>query len=416
MKKQLFLMSAIAAAAMMTACSSTEDAQSPTTETTGAKTLVLKIGAGATTRTVGADPTAEDGIQNVVVGVFNSDGAVDNISSPTVSSGSVSVTYKKAYPHVIVVANAPLATFSGAKTKDAFIADAVELGLTTATGYTPGADAKTAGTFTYTLPATSPSNATEQSATCLPMVGDLEITASNASNATVNLYRLVSRISVASITTSFDDAGVYKNATFTPTEIFVAGVPSTSTVKSPWAADWTKAAPALSSTLFAGNRGGSAGSEDLTDTQTGYLTTGSTAIFDGATFKKCYFYVFPGGTYTKATDFTGKLRVYIKGDFDIDGSGATASETVYYPIVIGRIQDGTTITSAGGTKTLTAADVDETGAGIYGGTKGNQTYTLNVTIKSKGVTDLKSDIAPTALDLTLSVQPWSKNLTQDVDF
>jgi hypothetical protein len=401
MKRVYLLMSVLLSIGLLTSCSSSDTVE--TAENTGPHKFQLtlqgaqynNVNSAKATRTSGALPTDATGkdeatIQNVIIGVFNATtGEVDNITMPTLSSLATTVTAKSSNPKIVVVANVPSETFKDVKNLSDFLAKTENLNITTSTAYATGI---------FTIPTFVAGTATTQSKDYLPMIGS---TVANSDNLSISLYRMVSRVAITSIKTEFDANGAYAASSFTPTEIFMAGVPTESTYNTPWEATTTPAYAIMPTTTNLVSGEGS--SADAPYLSSGELT-GITSMTGTSTAYTTnhYFYVFPSIS-SSTTDFKNKIRLVIKGTFD--------GNTVYYPVVIGRLQSGTKINDG----TITADDVDK-GINSFGGVKPNQTYGLTVTIKAKGATTVNDDVKPSDINVTVGVANWSNTLTQDVIF
>ena len=354
MKKNFYLMTAFCAI-ILSACSSDTD---PTTGGEESKTAKLELNIlGTTTRATGTlpgDTGAENQINTVAVGVFNSDGSTNTIAEFTTAQVSAKSAVINCTPGtnctLIAVANAPSGTFAGVATKTAFVAKTVALSQTNSGG--------------------------AQVNTNLPMSAQetgVNLTVAGPNNKTLNLSRLVSRISISSIQTAFDPSGQYKDATFTATDIFLYNAKSTTTID--------PGTPTTTNLIS----GETVGNEYLINTLSQAIT--------GTAYTTPYWF------YTFANDATSPTKLVLKGTFDADGVTG-GEETVYYPIVVNKSQTGTTIT--GGTGDATIAR--------------NQAYKLTLTIKGKGVSSPATDIEPAALTIGVTVQDWALVISQDVVF
>ncbi|MDD3211359.1 fimbrial protein [Bacteroides graminisolvens] len=358
MKKNFYLMTALCAI-MLSACSADTD-PAPTTEKD--RTAILEINlVGTTTRATGTlpgDTGAENQLNTVAVGVFNSDNSTNTIAEFKTEDVEDKTAAVNCLPAtgctVIAVANAPSGTFAGVANKAAFIAKTVALSQT--------------------------NSADVQTNTNLPMSAQqtgVDLTVAGPNTATLALSRLVSRISIADIKTAFDPSGQYKDATFTATGIFLYDAKSTSTVDP---------ATPVTTNLISGE---TAGNEYLMNTLSDVL------IPAGGHATPYWFYTF-------ANDATNPTKLVIKGNFDADGSsGSTYSpEPVYYPVVINKSQTGTVITGGSGDATIAR----------------NRAYKIGVTIKGKGVSSPSENIVPAVLTVTVSVLDWALVINQSVVF
>ena len=398
MKRVYLLMSVLLSIGLLTSCSSSDTVE--TAENTGPHKFQLTLqGAqySIETKTQAADPSDETKINNVIVGVFNSDGTIDNITMPSLDgSNKTTVTATSSNPDIIVVANVPSNTFAGVTNEGDFLKKTEDLSITASTWKD--------GTLTPVVETDKKS--TNQSALSIPMVGSKKVTVVDNGAIIINLYRMISRISIKSISTEFDETGAYAGATFVPTEIFMSGVPSTSNFVTPWESSTPAAGtPTVSATLLNGENAPIGAT---------FLTSGTIASASVPYIINHFFYVFPNKVYDVNTLASNKIRLIIKGDFT--PKGVTTPVPVYYPIVIGRTQAGTIIKKGTDTDAIKDADKGAVGVSDLGGVLPNQTYSLTVKIKSEGITDPTKDINPANITVTVNVAGWSNTLTQDVTF
>jgi hypothetical protein len=370
MKKNILLSAMlIAVCGMFAGCSGDTDSQVKTDLTP--KTLELTI-AGSNAGKTRTSGTAGDeaAVNNLVIGIFDAtSGNVDNIKSVDVSpisngTGTVKVTYTTSSPKIVVIANAPKADFTSATTYAGFKGVAANLDHTTATAYADGAFTDAVGNNT---------TVGTQKSTMLPMIG--EISSSDISNgaATVSISRIVSRISISSITTDFSDNVTYKGYTLDINEIFIANAHNSIHF------DMTNAAGTM---------------QGLTTNETSYLSYLGSGVLSDATAPYTtnhYFYTFPSAAEVK-------LKLIIKAT--LKKNAEDQGTVVYYPIVINKAQTGTEI-----------SDGDKDGK-----VDANKTYALTAVIKNTGVDDPSKEITPADVTLTVSVSAWAANLTQAVTF
>jgi hypothetical protein len=317
---------------------------------------------------------SEGNINRVTVGVFKaSTGALDVIKEATTlaTGNTLSVTATVGDREIFVVANAPAGHFDGVSTKDEFIAKTVSLDVTK--------DATTG-----------------QLATNLPMSGQAvnasaatTITLNNATATavTVELKRLVSRVSIAKVVNAFDATGLYAGATFTPTDIFLYQAKTSS--------NWAVNAIEPTTTDFGQGESG---------VSTDYLSYLGEAVTDyvmgtGIFTDPYYFYTFANNSTTAPT------KLVIKGTYTIGG----VSSTRYYPITINKAQIGTVLYKDG-------TDVSTAYTTYTGFIERNKRYALTATIKGPGSTDPDIDVTAANVSLTVSVAAWDMTITQDVTF
>lgn len=166
-------------------------------------------GTRAATNLSGGDVsnTTENTINNVVVSVFNGDGSVLKIEKQTPSqatSASVSLTTSnlQSGDKVLVAVNVPTEKFDGVTTMSAFKATTLSIGEAI---YSKANDHKVANNNN------------------IPMYGESNISLKDGSQdytASVDVYHMLSKVTLKSLKVNLT------GATFQPTEIFLANVPS----------------------------------------------------------------------------------------------------------------------------------------------------------------------------------------------
>jgi len=443
MRINRLLIAGIVSIGLLASCSS----ESTAPESSGPATIKLTLSAGASTKTGGAGGTTTDlpstdgstgtsqsgeaNLYRVCVGLFDVSGNVVTIKdveagditysgTTATQSNSISINTTTSASEVLVAANAPSGYFSGMTNKPGFIAQAAKLGWTTSTS-----DA---------IATPSSASVNSQQIKALPMCGSKTFTFS-ASIATpsVNLTRLVSRVVLNNIKTSFDPSGAYPTASFLPVEVYMYNANTQ--------CGWNENSPASpssyivntgeSSTCISGGSAITSGTDLLTPTNwansatlpadaylsTGYVSFTGTAgtapdmiyLGTGATTntKPYYFYVFPNITTANSTTTVGTpLKLIIKGVWK--ASSSSAPLVMYYPITVNHLQIGTSITE--GTNPITSSYPKDSWI------EPNRVYSINnVTIKSIGVTNPSFPIDPASVNLTVSVNAWTTT-SQDVTF
>jgi hypothetical protein len=314
------------------------------------------------------------------------------LPSPS-TSGTNTVNTTTAAKYIAVVANAPTGYFSGLTTLSAFMAKVADL------GYTTSSDGNTA----YAVA----TGVNSQTITALPMYSAVQIIgtgtlgANSTTNVTSTLIRMVSRISLTNITTSFENSGAYAGATFVPKEVFIYNgnttydwdntMPLTPSFQS---GESTDASCVINATLpsYAYLSSGVATmtgtalttSYSSTATELAYLKDGSNTTGSDNPY---YFYVFPN-TSSSAGATTNATKIVIKGLWTFN----SVTSTMYYPILINHAQTGTTITGTPGTDTQVAP---------------NTRYAMKAVIRSIGVASPASNIDPASIALTISVSAWA---------
>ena len=370
---------ALSVLCLLSSCSSEE---LPTTEkpSTGPQTLTLNLKPAGTRAAAYTDPgtSSEDKINSVTIGIFGSDNKVKTIQEQTTTSISPSITTSQlvAGDQVLVAVNAKSGTFNGALTVSDFENKTLAID-----------DALAGG---------NPS-ATTVANTKLPMFGTGVVAGSSPTfTAVVDVYHMVAKVTLQSLYVDFDETGAYKNATFTPTEVFMYNVP-----------DKLDFYPASSSTSYVYNYlttktptyyNGEAGDAAVKNylgtgtTLTGFtpansplkgLKTGSTSSWGTVNTKILYLYTMPNNS-TKPT------QLVIKGTFDSNGDGTADPGFVYYPVNIN-------YNSANG-----SAAEGATPKQVYP----NKNYIVDVTIKGKGASSPSASLDPQTATATVTVQSF----------
>lgn len=340
-------------------------------------TIRLSLGTGSETKTVktrtsgiipsdnGANVGQNEGtINTVCVGLFDADGNTITIHEYTYTNGqSESILTTTQVTQMIVEANVPSGLFAGAMTIGAFQSRVQQLSYTTSNDGLSKTAATTAGGQTITsLPMTS------------GIVSPLSLSGNGTTSKTVELTRVVARVSISHVTTSFDSNGPYAGATFTPTEIFMYNANDQYT--------WNGTASASATTVSG---------ESTASKSFAYLGTGTTNYVAPSSTTPQFFYVFSHSS-------TLPTKLVIKGTFT--PSGGTA-QTMYYPIVINHAQSNTTFTDSKGNTTTNTNDAT---------IEANKAYNIAVTITGLGVTDPSLDINPSAVTINSQVQDWTTAL------
>ena len=404
-----------------TACSSTDNDGVTDGQTVNGKSqLTLTINTMGTRAGFTADPAdasnnPEKTINRVTVGIFDSKNNVRTIQEFTSGDGTVGTnTFKTdgstvmnivtnklaAGDKVLVAVNAPSGKFQGVQNVSDFQSKSVDAGRALATNATNEEKVQT-----------------DQVADNAPMFGKADLQApgkdQTAYTASVNVSHLTAKISLTDIEVAFDPNGSYQNATFSPTEIYVEHVVDGLNFN-PEPGPWFD--PSTTSLLT-----GATGVEGAKT----YLTTGtiSNVTLSGAkgtptakTNNKYYFYVTPSSNKTPSGTNANAVRVWIKGDFDPDGSGEATATTVFYPVLLNVKYD-----AAGAA--VPAEDKTEKYE-VYP----NKNYICTVVIKTKGLlgigeggktqpdgTNGNDELKPQQATITVSVNDWTP-VTQDTTF
>ncbi len=363
MNKNYLLIAVLMSVGMMTSCSSSDTEEN--TPVGNPAVVSLELNGKAMTRSVAS--TDEANISGGQAAAFDASGAIVGSVQSFLTSTSATPTINTTTQatQVSVVANpGSTSTFSGIVNKTKLEEVTTDLAQTT----------------------TDVTAAKSQDPTKLPKYGNATLTFGTDSKAspTVDMYNLVGKIKLSSIKTDFTGTG-YEDATFVPKEVFLYNANTTST--------------------FGGN-----GSDPQTGENTSkdgnysisspnnfcYLSSGAISTYDEIHPTSYTFYTFPN------TSATSPTKIVIKGAFTPkDGSPVV----VYYPIVVNRYQDGTTITK-GGTK---LDEADENDSKIVKSTS----YDVSIIIKGKGMDSPDSNITPATATITMNVKDWT-DYTQEV--
>ena len=387
-------LSLAAVALWFTSCSS-EDVASGTNQ--GRKSLLtLSINTGNVNNTrandwIGSAPTDEDKIQSMTVGIFDG-GIVKTIVELPAGSGegnklesdgkkaTIVTTSLKGTETVLVAVNAPKATFQGVQTASAFKEKTVEADVALCGG--------TVGD--------------KQDVSKTPMFGSATLNKKDENStseftATVNVYHMLSKVHLKALNVQFNENGAFKDASFTPTDIFMVNVPNDvkfNVTSNTDASAWTN-----TSTFLHG--WGNDGYTDANSLATGmgdykkYLTTGALTPAtelnrtSGSFGKEVYFYTLPNGK----IDPTNRTKLVIAGTFKNNSSDVVGTK-VYYPVPI-----NAKFENSGDVKP--AVD-GTTPYAVYP----NKVYNCTVNIKAKGASTPNQSLDPQTASVTVTVEPY----------
>lgn len=391
-KKVMFLI--FVAGVLLASCGNDANQIDPQSLPKDAKLTVTLQGTNPVSRSTGATvPATENAIQRVAVGVFFSNNSTNVIKEFTAAeltaAGGTANLYcagASTAQTVVVVANAPAGTFAGTTNLSGFVGKTLALA--------------------ETLKDASGTAQSYQTSVNLPMSGSVSSTiteGATTATATVPIYRLVSRVSLSSVKTQFDATGLYPNAKFKITDVFLYSGNSLSSVN-PGTAN-----PATISTPLSGiNDSGTTVTSWLTHSIAGTSTGGTTATEILPASTVYWFYTFGNAT-------ANQTKLVIKGEWDENGDGDildSGEGVVYYPVIINKLQPGTVIND--GTDDLESSDnTAHKGDGVI---LRNSTYAVSVVIKGKGSSSPGTDVIPAYLSVTINVQGWSLNLSQTITF
>lgn len=389
----------------LSSCSSSDDVTSdPTNTKSGESRLTLTISTpvaktasakgnsfamGSRATDIKSDPgtTAEQTINRITVGIFSHDGStVRTIQELSSGSGIGKFTQKsnsdKATATIVtssladkdtilVACNAPTGTFNGVQTAAQFNAKTEDI------------DSSLAKPFDGPL-------GTKLVANNIPMYGSSTLSKNSKDDnfsASVDVNHQTAKVTLTSLTVNFDQNGPYKDASFTPTRIFLMNVPDD--------LKFDTDASTGTATLWQGY--------DNTDknqsTYKEYLSTspfsnatalsGDASAKSGNTFGSTYyFYTMPNSLDAKDK----RTKLVIMGNFK-SSTTDTKGTTVYYPVPLNaNYTNGTATAADGGTPFAVHANKD---------------YQCTVTIKTKGAAKPTDDVTPQQATITVKVVPFT---------
>lgn len=352
----------------------------PVAKTSSAKGNSFAMGSRATDITTAPTEANEQQIHRITVGIFSADGntvrTIQELSSGNGNAGSGTYTQSgaSATAHIVtnslvtgdlilVACNAPTGTFQGVQKASDFKAK------------TESIDNSLATPFDGQVGASLVDNN-------IPMFGSGTLEADGANfKASISVQHQTAKVTLSSLSVDFDPNGAYKEASFTPTAIFLINVPNE--------LNFSSDATTGSTTLMQGYDASS------TSTYREYLSTstftGGTALSGKSTFgSPYYFYTMPNSL----TEQTQRTKLVIAGTFKSNNSDT--GTPVYYPVPLNVTYDAT------GNATVPTKG----GANLYA-VYPNMNYKCTVTIKTKGATAPNEDITPQQAAITVTVSSFT---------
>lgn len=386
-------LSLAAVALGFTSCSS-EDVASGTNQ--GRKSLLtLSINTGNVNNTrannwIGSAPTDESKIQSMTVGIFTSEGKVRTIVELKAGSGvgtklsddgqtaTIVTTQLTSTDKVLVAVNAVEGKFQGVQTADDFKGKTVEADVALCAG--------------------AEKEAQDVSKTPMFGSGDLKNTEGETKDknftASVNVYHMLSKVHLQALNVQFNENGAFKDASFTPTDIFMINVPNDvkfNVTSNTDASAWTNTSTFLhgwSNDAYSDANASASGMGAYKK----YLTTGALTPTElkgtsGSFGKEVYFYTLPNGK----TELANRTKLVIAGTFKNNASDAGTK--VYYPVPINaKFDNSGNVTAAEGTKYA-----------VYP----NKVYNCTVNIKAKGALSPNESLEPQTASVTVTVEPYN---------
>lgn len=356
----------------------------PVAKTSSAKGNSFAMGSRATDITTDPTATKEQVINRITVGIFTSDGGtvrtIQELSSVSSNAGpgEYTQTGASATAHIVtnslvkgdlilVACNAPAGTFRGVQNATGFKAKTEDIDNSLATEF--GGSKAGESLVDHNI----------------PMYGSSTLSGSDDNfSATVPVNHQTAKVTLSELTVDFDQNGPYKDASFTPTQIFLMNVPDD--------LQFDTDASTGTDKLWQGYKT----SESATDYKE-YLATpdlkektkelkGTSQSF-GTTY---YFYTMPN----KKTDKDGRTKLVIEGTFK-SSTTDTKGTTVYYPVPLNANYTNGTVDHATG-------DVGPAFA-----VHANKDYQCTVTIKTKGAANPTDDVTPQQATITVNVVPFT---------
>ena len=355
----------------------------PVAKTSSAKGNSFAMGSRATDITTDPTATKEQVINRITVGIFTSDGStvrtIQELSSGSgdAGSGTYTQTGASATAHIVtnslvkgdlilVACNALAGTFNGVQNATDFKAktEDIDNSLATPSGGQVGASLVDNN---------------------IPMFGSSTLSGSDDNfSATVPVNHQTAKVTLTSLTVAFDQNGAYKDASFTPTRIFLINVPDDLKFDTDAATGTSK--------LWQGydNKNNSSTYKDYLSTSVFSNgtelkgdNTGSSYSF-GPTY---FFYTMPNNK----TDKDGRTKLVIEGTFK-SSTTDTKGTTVYYPVPLNAKYENGTATTADGDAVFAV--------------HANKNYKCTVTIKTKRALLPPDDVTPQQAAITVTVQPF----------
>ena len=412
---------ALAAAALwFTSCSSEDVASGTNQGKESLLTLTINTGDVGSTRATAWDKsnaptqTQENTINTMTVGIFGSDNKVKTLveltANKTVNGNKLTSDGKTATivttslvtgDKVLVAVNAKSGIFKGVQDIASFN--------------------KISGDINDAV--TTSSDQTKEINTNIPMYGDGSLSQSGDAkfNVTINVYHLLAKVTLDDLEVDFDKNGAYKDASFTPSDVFLVNVPTkfyfagnnTKDNDKAWGASTANIHGFDAATTYKTLTTAASPATPLVTVPMGwgdykpFLTTGawSAGTLQNKTTANikasnvAYFYVTPNGNNADAT----KTMLIIAGNFKKNDAD-TKGTLVFYPLALNAASksDGSY-----GAATNGGADVYK----VYP----NKNYVCKVIIRNIGSIDPSKNLDPQTATITVTVQNF-EDATQTTEF
>lgn len=359
----------------------------PVAKTSSAKGNSFAMGSRVTDITTAPTEANEQQIHRITVGIFSSNGntvrTIQELSSVSSNAGPGEYTQSgaTATAHIVtnslvqgdlilVACNAPAGTFKGVQNATDFKAETEDI------------DNSLATTFDGQLGASLVDNN-------IPMFGKGTLsknTDDDNFSASVDVNHQTAKVTLTSLTVDFDQNGPYKDASFTPTQIFLINVPDNlkfdTDASTGTATLWQGYDNTTKSSTYKEYLSTSDFSNNTTELKGD--NTGSSHSFGTTHY---YFYTMPN----HKTDKDNRTKLVIKGTFKANSSDP--GSTVYYPVPLNAHYTNGTAAAADGSEVFAV--------------HANKDYQCTVTIKTKGAANPTDDVTPQQATITVTVQPFA---------
>ena len=412
---------ALAAVALwFTSCSSEDVASGTNQGKESLLTLTINTGEVGSTRATAWDNNAptqtdENTIKTMTVGIFGSDKKVKTLVELTANkkvngneltsdgkTATIVTTSLVKGDKVLVAVNAKSGIFTGVQDIASFN--------------------KISGDINDAV--TTSSDQTKEINTNIPMYGEGSLVENGGASkfkVDINVYHLLAKVTLDDLEVDFDQKGAYKDASFTPSDVFLVNVPTkfyfagnnTKDNDKAWGASSANIHGFDAATTYTTITTAVSPSTPLVTVPSGwgdyksYLTTGAwsagtlqnKATANIKASKKAYFYVTPNGNDADAT----KTKLIIAGTFKKNDQD-TKGTLVFYPLALNAVSQ-----SDGSYKAATdgGADVFK----VYP----NKNYVCKVIIRNIGSIDPSKNLDPQTATITVTVQNF-EDASQTTEF
>lgn len=219
-----------------------------------------------------------------------------------------------------------------------------------------------------------------QDAKKLPMYGNATLAfADNSATPTVNLAHLVYKIVLSSIGVDFSNTA-NAGASFVPKEVFL------------YNANTTCSLDGITGTVPVSGESSDANFA-FTPTDYSYLSSGAITGYNPASPTPYTFYAFSNTT-------SAPTKIVVKGIFTASGG---TPETVYYPVIVNKLQSNTRISLDGGNTYINTPQADDSKVLM------NHLYTITIVINGRGVEHATDEIDTSSAAIEMNVTGWTSS-------